>query len=141
MTFAPRAALRALAALAWCFVEMGCGTSNADTPEPDAGPSDGVGDSSLVDPSCMVQAPTSCPSPAPTYEDVTPIFEARCIICHSGAIDGPWPLTAYEHVADWQDAIRAELLDCSMPPPDAGVPITKDERLAILNWIRCGLPE
>jgi hypothetical protein len=72
--------------------------------------------------------PTSC------------IIERRCLGCHSGVPEGPWPLTTYEHVADWQDVVRTDLLDCSMPPPDAGVPITIDERIAILTWIRCGFP-
>jgi hypothetical protein len=89
---------------------------------------------------CSVTAPTSCPDPPPHYADVAPIFQERCILCHSGTIDGPWPLTDYEHIADWQDIIRGDLLDCTMPPVDAGVPITRDERLAILVWIRCALP-
>jgi hypothetical protein len=90
---------------------------------------------------CTVRAPTACPEPPPRYADVLPIFEQRCIICHSGAPNGPWPLDGYEHIADWQDNIRSDMLDCSMPPFDAGVPITLEERMAILTWIRCGLPK
>lgn len=90
--------------------------------------------------SCSVKAPTACPNPAPRYADVLPIFQQRCTGCHSGVADGPWPLTEYEHIADWQDIIRGAMIDCSMPPPDAGVPMTNDERLAILTWIRCALP-
>ena len=41
---------------------------------------------------------------------------------------------------DWADSIRIELLGCTMPPPDAGIPITTDERNLILSWIRCGTP-
>ena len=44
----------------------------------------------------------------------------------TGMIGGPWPLLQYSHVADWYDVVRAMLLDCSMPPPDAGV--TDDRR-------------
>ena len=84
-----------------------------------------------------------CPEPAPVYADVAPIFEQRCATaaCHSGFVGGPWPLRDYEHIADWQDVVRAEVVSCAMPPPDANVPITDEERLQILNWIRCGLPE
>lgn len=89
---------------------------------------------------CPVPAPTACPSPAPHYPDVAPIFERRCIICHSGAPGGPWSLADYGHVADWQDTIRTHVRDCTMPPVDAGVPMTSEERLEILTWIRCGLP-
>lgn len=91
-------------------------------------------------PSCSVPIPTSCPDPAPRYADVSPIFESRCVTCHAGAPGGPWSLEGYGHVADWQDSIREELRYCSMPPADAGVPMTTEERVAILTWIRCGLP-
>ena len=92
---------------------------------------------------CTVSAPTMCPDPAPTFADVTPIFERRCAIagCHTGFVGGPWPLDTYEHIADWQDVVRAEVVSCSMPPADANVPITDEERLTILNWVRCGLPK
>ena len=91
---------------------------------------------------CSVRAPTECPDPAPRYADVSPIFTARCITCHNGVPNGPWPLIGYDHVADWQDTIRDELLRCSMPPPDAGASavLPDDERMAILVWLRCGLP-
>lgn len=90
---------------------------------------------------CSVTAPTACPDPAPRYADVAPVLQAKCVTCHSGVAGGPWPLTDYEHVADWQNEIRAELLDCSMPPADAGAPITKEESTLLLNWVRCGAPE
>jgi hypothetical protein len=97
-------------------------------------------DASLASASCATYAPTSCPSPAPRYADVEPIFRERCVICHSPRWTGPWPLDAYQHVSDWQDDIRSAMLDCSMPPPDAGVPVPTAERMQILTWIRCGLP-
>lgn len=130
--------------LGGCVLLMACGASPpASTPvEPDAGsplPDGGMGG----DPtpySCPVPAPTTCPDPAPHYPDVAPIFERRCVICHAGTPGGPWSLADYGHVADWQDTIRSNLRDCSMPPPDAGVPMTLEERTAILTWIRCGLP-
>lgn len=89
---------------------------------------------------CSVEAPTACPDAGPRYGDVAPIFRERCVICHAPTWNGPWPLDAYQHVADWQDTIRTNLLDCTMPPPEAGVPITRNEREQILTWIRCGLP-
>jgi hypothetical protein len=89
-----------------------------------------------------IEAPTACPEPAPTYADLRPMLDTRCVQpCHSGTPNGPWPLTQYQHLYDWKDDVRSRLLDCGMPPLDGGVPITTDERLAILNWIRCGLPQ
>jgi hypothetical protein len=87
-------------------------------------------------------APTTCPDPPPHYADVTPILEHSCVVgCHSGEAGGPWPLTDYDHVAGWADAIQADLLHCLMPPSDAGIPITADEIAAILTWIQCGAPQ
>jgi uncharacterized membrane protein len=91
---------------------------------------------------CAVSAPTSCPTPKPRYADVAPIFKQRCVVCHNGAApDSPWPLTSYEHIADWYDSIRSELSSCAMPPPASGLTMTDDERVAILSWIRCGFPK
>ncbi len=90
---------------------------------------------------CETVAPTSCPEPAPHYSDVRPIFEDICIGCHYGAKDGPWTLDGYEHAANWHDLIRGVMLDCSMPPPDAGIEMTLEERQALLQWLRCGYLE
>ena len=89
---------------------------------------------------CKVSAPTTCPQPALRYSDVQPIFQQRCVGCHSGLTE-QWPLTDYPHVASWYDIIQAQLLSCTMPPPDAGVPITNAERMKILTWLHCGFPQ
>lgn len=89
---------------------------------------------------CEVVAPTSCPDPEPRWADIEPIVDRVCVVCHHGAIAGPWPLTTYQHVADWQNEIRGAMLNCNMPPPDDDVRITPAERALILEWLRCGLP-
>jgi hypothetical protein len=95
----------------------------------------------FVRPVCNAVAPTSCPDPAPRYADVAPIFEQRCVSCHSPLWTGPWPLDTYKHVSDWQDTIRSNLLDCTMPPPDSDAgPLLDEESAKILAFIRCGLP-
>jgi len=111
-----------------------------NSPRPQSPDGGGVSDdaSALV---CTVKAPTACPEPPPRWADVSPIFQAKCVLCHNGSPGGPWPLMQYQHVADWFDVVRAMLLDCSMPPPDAGVPMPDEERVAILTWILCGYPE
>jgi uncharacterized membrane protein len=113
---------------------VGCGKSGAlDT---DGGAVDAT---AFV---CSVSAPTACPDPSPHYADVAPIINQRCVEpCHSGLPEGPWPLTDYEHVADWADVVRTDLIGCLMPPADGGVSMADEERLAILTWIRCGFPE
>lgn len=89
-------------------------------------------------PACLVTAPTECPTPAVTYSDVSPVFDKHCASCHTGIGDAPWSLKNYEDVADWKELIRADVLDCSMPPPDSGSSITDAERAQILAWVRCG---
>ena len=111
----------------------GCGSSSLT---PDGGTTTDT--APLV---CTVKAPTVCPDPPPHYPDVQPIINRLCVPCHAGLPGGNWPLLQYEHVASWQDLIRAHMLACSMPPPDAGVVMTNDEREAILTWILCGYLE
>jgi uncharacterized membrane protein len=96
-------------------------------------------DAAQPPPQCTDVVIAACPTPALRYVDVKPIFDQRCISCHSPSWTGPWPLDTYGHVADWQDDIRTNLLRCSMPPPDAGIPITTEERRQILTWLACGL--
>lgn len=118
------------------------------SPPMDAGPDGGPGDASTPDDTdtgaipleCDTVAPTECNDPGISYaDDIAPILAARCIPCHDGSAE-QWPLTSYTHVVDWRPDIRTRMLDCSMPPPDAGIPITLAERQRILDWIRCDAP-
>lgn len=86
---------------------------------------------------CNVTAPSECPDPPVVYGDIESIIEDRCIDCHDGS-GGNWPLTSYQHVADWSLEIRAAMLSCAMPPADSGINMTVEERERILDWIRCG---
>jgi hypothetical protein len=125
----------------WAFIGggllgMACGDA---TPAPPVNEGDG-GTGNGEPPACSVPAPTACPDPAPRYADVAPIFERRCITCHNGTPGGPWALSDYAHISDWQDTVRSNIRDCSMPPPESESAMTLEERVAILTWIRCGLP-
>ncbi|MFT3926726.1 MAG: hypothetical protein QM778_29545 [Myxococcales bacterium] len=105
--------------------------------QPDA-PDGGGNELPLV---CDVVLPTSCPSPAPTYDrDVKQIIARRCGSCHDGRGE-QWPLVDYSHVADWYDLLREQMSKCTMPPPDAGIEMPTSERETILEWIRCDVPE
>lgn len=88
---------------------------------------------------CRPLPEATCDAGVPTFTDLQPILKARCQTCHDGT--GPnWPLITYSHVADWQDAVRSEIVRCTMPPLDGGVVITYAEREAIFTWVRCGRP-
>jgi len=85
-----------------------------------------------------VTAPSECPSPAVTYADVAPIFDSACATCHTGKGQDPWSLSDYNSVADWQELVRAEVLNCTMPPKDSGVHVSNEDRRKLLAWVRCG---
>jgi hypothetical protein len=109
-----------------------------------AGPGDAAaGDTGVVPLTCSALAPTACTiDPPPRYDQIAGIVVARCVPCHDGVDpDGPWPLTSYEDVADWNDIVRDELVACTMPPADGGVTISAEERQALLMWLRCGFQE
>jgi len=91
---------------------------------------------------CNVDPPLTCPAEVPTYATVQPIIEKACVPCHDGADpDGPWPLKTYKSAADWAEVIRADLMNCSMPPADGGVPLSDEDRHTLLTWIRCDYPQ
>lgn len=92
-------------------------------------------------PQCTVAAPVACPTPAPRFADVAPIFERRCASCHTGERSEPWPLDTYSHVADWQDLVRVEIANCTMPPRDSGITLSEEEQETILAWVKCGALE
>ena len=150
--------IRSRMSAAWLLatvVVLGCGDSTSS--EPDGGsPTTGTGGSAGGGPAdapvdtgattCPVPAPTACPSPPVRFPAVEPILQQRCQTCHDGKHTedgGPnglpvWALVEFSHIVDWQDLIRADLMDCSMPPADAGPSLTVEERTALLTWVRCG---
>ena len=89
---------------------------------------------------CTELAP-SCSAPTPSFlYDVKPLLDRSCnSTCHAPGV-GPWPLGAYQDVADWASLIQLDLEACTMPPPDAGPPLTDAERQKVLDWIACGAP-
>lgn len=127
-----------LVILVGCGV-LGAGCETANHPHDSSGDAGSQTDGPPAV-ACMITAPTECPFPVPRYAEVQPIIQQRCVVCHSGQTDR-WPLTTYQDVADWYDSVRDQVLNCAMPPPDSGVTMTVDERLAILKWIRCGFPQ
>jgi len=91
---------------------------------------------------CPYQAPQTCPASTPTYQaDVLPILQTKCNDCHTGADGGPWPLTDYQLVVDWKISILGDLECNTMPPADAGLALTSDERSTLLAWLVCGTPQ
>jgi uncharacterized membrane protein len=111
-----------------------------------AGSGGGAGDSGDGDGAdCDLTAPTACPSDMPTYADVEPIFAERCVTCHAGPsgelCPTCWSLESYQDIKHWTMQIRNQMLQCAMPPLDSGMTMPDAERMKILEWLRCDLPE
>jgi len=80
----------------------------------------------------------------PTYDAIRPIVAKSCLPCHDDPNPDPdggtWPLITYDDVAGWTSVVKEDILDCSMPPADGGVPITAKDRDLFVQWILCGAP-
>jgi hypothetical protein len=157
----------ALTVVCGCAAVVGCGDDTGGGPDGGggAGGSGGgtggsggamdAGDGKSGTVGCLSpeDVPVACPSPPVTYAQVQPIIQARCVsICHNGVtLDTTpgvppgttiWALTDRDHILkDWADTVRDTMANCAMPPPDANVPVTIEERRAIIELIRCEGPK
>jgi len=109
------------------LLALGCTTS--DPPDP---------------PPCPALDASPCQTPVPSYTtDVAPILDRRCNeTCHAPGV-GPWPLTDWGDVKDWQSIVNCSISQGTMPPPgnEAGSgDLTPDERATVLDWLACGAP-
>gem|GEM_PF-1691157 len=91
---------------------------------------------------CAVQARTSCPTDALTFDTgIAELLHARCYPCHAAdGVESSRQLTDYAHVYGERMSIAGQVASCSMPP--AGSPqLTSSERQQILDWFACSAPE
>jgi hypothetical protein len=93
--------------------------------------------------------PIGCPTPAVTYGQVEGVLKRRCVdSCHNMMTPDPnknnepiWSLATYRHAVDWADTIRETINLCMMPPKEAQIPITVEERTLLVNWVNCKTPQ
>jgi hypothetical protein len=92
-------------------------------------------------PTCAEIDASTCIGPPPSFQnDVLPILDRSCNEACHGTVPGVWPLTQYQDVADWGSLVYSDMQNCSMPPADAGPPLTTAERTLIANWVACNVP-
>jgi len=81
-------------------------------------------------------------------QEISRIFYARCLSCHSEK--SPIPLVAYDQVRPWAKAIRDEVLERRMPPWGAvrgfgefrdDASLTLPEIEMIVYWVEGGAPK
>ncbi len=135
------AAVRAIGAALLLSLPLAC--SGKETPDgTDAcvpGPDSSFG---TPRPNCPADLPvdTDCTTAAPFYEDVAPIIERRCTVCHHpGGLEGTLRFGTYEDAFLLRQKMLFQVYSCRMPPscaPD----LTSDERQIMLKWFVCGAP-
>jgi hypothetical protein len=143
-------------ALSWVavFIIAGCSGEKTLPLEPeDAGdPGDGnlaacVAGGSVGMPraNCPSDLPpdTDCATASPIYDDVAPIFAARCTICHyPGGYEIKYRFDSYAQITSNMTNTRVltQVYSCRMPPSCAPN-LSSDERHTLLQWLVCGAPE
>lgn len=84
------------------------------------------------------------------YQDVAPILEAKCAVCHEAGGIAPFPLETYAEAKPFAAAIAAATASGSMPPWPASDDCNtyqfdrslSDEQIATLGaWSEAGAPE
>lgn len=99
------------------------------------------GSNTGTDAGCPNDVPASCPTPAPTWADVEPIFDAHCTKCHGpGGVEASRPLDTYDHVYAERTTVLTKLHGCLMPPAPER-PLSSDDRQLVLSWLVCRAPK
>ena len=84
------------------------------------------------------------------YGEAKAILDTRCATCHQPNDIGSFPLTTYEEVKAFEGAVRASILNGSMPPWQPGddcntyvdnIDLRPEEKEVLLAWLDGGAPE
>ncbi len=86
-----------------------------------------------------------------TYSNqISRLFNKRCVECHRDGQIGPFPMATYEDVLGWGEMIREVIDEGRMPPwhasPEHGTfkndcRMTADEMNLVARWVENGQPE
>ena len=89
--------------------------------------------------------------PQVTYsQQISRLFQGRCVSCHRDGEIAPFPLTSYEEVQGWGETIREVVAENRMPPwlanPEYGkfsndCRLSGAEKQLIYDWLDAGAPE
>lgn len=101
---------------------------------------------------CLIgKAREADPNSSVTYcNQISRLFQTRCIECHREGQIAPFALMDYEEVAGWGEMIAEVVQDQRMPPwhanPEHGVfanenRLSEEEKELIHNWVAAGCPE
>ncbi len=151
----PAAIIRAIGWFGACAILAGCpeGDDVAQLAPEDAGPEPDVdlalcvtdGPIGMPRPNCPNDLPSDvdCATASPMYQDVAPIFAARCSVCHRvGGFQTTYLFDTYAqiYVDTTRTRILTQIYGCRMPPSCAPN-LAAEERATMLKWLVCGAPE
>lgn len=101
---------------------------------------------------CAISFATIKPNEAKTISyinEVAPILQKHCVVCHSPGNIGPFAMSSYEKVKGWSSMIREVLLEQRMPPwhadPHHGTfsndrSLKPEEVQTLITWIEQDKP-
>jgi hypothetical protein len=85
-----------------------------------------------------------------SHADTKSIIDAKCATCHQPGDVGPFSLTTYQEVRDFEAAVRSSIDNGTMPPwmpADecndyvGNIDLTEEERSTLLAWLDAGAAE
>ena len=86
-----------------------------------------------------------------TYSNqISRLFNKRCVECHRDGQIGPFPMTSYEEVLGWGEMIREVIDEARMPPWHANPAhgefkndcrLTTEEKNLVARWVENGQPQ
>lgn len=124
--------MRIAVSLAAVLCSVSCGDASRD-PVPS-------GDAGRIE-VCPRSLPKDCPAPPSYKQDIAPLVETRCLMCHGpgGKAYPARDLTSYDHMYAQRTEILSQVYNCRMPPED-GTPLSARELDLLLLWLVCGAP-
>ena len=82
-------------------------------------------------------------------DEVVPILQQKCLVCHRGGGIGPWSMDSYAAVKGWASMMREVIMNKRMPPWQADPMIGEflsdrslntHEQKTLIHWIDAGAP-
>ncbi|HEY3835110.1 MAG TPA: hypothetical protein VGL72_00995 [Bryobacteraceae bacterium] len=119
-------------ALALALTSFGCSKSAVES-----GPDSGI--------ECIPLPVTTCPDGGgPSFEGAVfpKVFGPVCDNCHApGQQEANMPLISYQQIYSYGYEILSQVDSCMMPPNNAPVQLSDDQRQMLSTWYACGAPD
>jgi len=111
-----------------------------------------ISQASSVSRGCLITFDTEAKAggvPVSYSKEIAPLFESKCVGCHSPGNIGPFSFSSYQKVKGHAEMIREVLADRRMPPWDADPlyghfkndrSLSLEQKKLLLRWLDQGMP-